>query len=241
MKKIVLLILIFLWISASAFSEKIHWFTPGKPELQASVTTALSFKQDLRNDFMFIESYASSDFKELFMDCGLSLQGEKLDFSTGVQYMPLFLNNFRLGIGFNYHFYRYFNVFSENDILLSLKFKWCRTDFFNLDFACGFLFKFSDIDLMHSYKPSLNTSSYFLELSLRWQLTPKLDLYWSAKSIDYFDYPLFGTPFLKTGIDYQFEENLKLNFDFTMKFVDMITSAVYLSECILRTGVKVDF
>lgn len=238
-KRFLFAILIFIFFMAAGFSETVHWFTPGKPELEFSVSPCISFKRDLRNDVMFIESYASADFKELFLDSGLSLQSEKFDFTTRAHYMPLFLDIFRAGIGVDYHFYRYFGVFSENDLLLSLRLKWCRTDFFNLEFDGGFLFKFTSIDLMSSYKSSLNTPSYFLEVSMNWQFTPLFDFYCSVKSIDYFDYPLLGTPFFKVGCDYQFAENLKLNADLTLKFVDMITSAVYLSECIFRTGVKV--
>ena len=240
-KRFLIAILISIFFTAAGFSEKVHWFTPGKPELEFSVTPCFSFKRDLRNDAIFIETNASADFKELFLDSGLSLQSQKFDFTTRAHYMPLFLDIFQAGIGVDYHFYRFFGVFSENDLLLSLRFKWCRTDFFNLEFDGGFLFKFTTIDLMSSYKSSLNTPSYFLELSMSWQFTPIFDLYCSVKSIDYFDYPLLGTPFFKVGCDYQFAENLKLNAELTLKYVDMITSAVYLSECIFRTGVKVYF
>ncbi len=234
-------ILISMFLTTAGFSETVHWFTNEKPEIEFSISPCFSFKRDLRNDTIFLETYTASDFKELFMDCGLSLQSEKFDFTTRVHYMPLFLECFQAGIGIDYHFYRFFGTFSENDLLLSLRFKWCRTDFFNLELDGGFLFKFTSIDLMHSYKSSLNTPSYFLELAMSWQFTPLFDFYCSVKSIDYFDYPLLGTPFFKAGFDYQFAENLKLNADLTLKFVDMITSAVYLSECIFRTGVKVYF
>ena len=50
-----------------------------------------------------------------------------------------------------------------------------------------------------------------------------------------------GTPFFKSGISYKFLDNVSLDFSLSFKFVDMITSAVYLNECILKTGVKVYF
>ena len=241
MKKKFFLIIGFLVFITAGFSESIHWFTPGRPEIQTSFIIPASLKCDLQNEVLGLENYTSFDFKELYLDCGFSMQAEKFNFTTGVYYMPLFLEKFRLGIGLNYHLYRYFETFTENDIVPSIRFRWCRTDFFNLDFDCGFIYKIADIDAMHNYKSSLNDFSYFLELFMRWQFTPTFDFYFSLKSIDYFDYPLLGTPFFKTGFDYEFTEGAKLNIDLTLKFVDMITSAVYLSECILRTGVKVNF
>ena len=240
-KKVILIFVSFIFMLASCFSEAIHWFTPDKPEIQNTFVIPLSLKSDLQNETFGFENYNSFDFKELYLDCGLSLQKEKFNFTTGVYYMPLFFNTFRAGVGLNYHLYRYFDTFTENDIVPSIRFCWCRFDFFSMEFNSGYIIKIADIDAMREYKSSINDFSYFLEFSMKWQLSPVLELYCSAKTIDYFDYPLLGTPFFKAGVDYELTERIKLNADLTFKFVDMITSAVYLNECIFRSGVRLCF
>ena len=53
-------------------------------------------------------------------------------------------------------------------------------------------------------------------------------------------YFLFAlSPFAKIGFNIWASPDLNLGFDFTLKFVDMFYSAVYLNENILRFTVKV--
>ena len=56
---------------------------------------------------------------------------------------------------------------------------------------------------------------------------------------DYFDYPLAISPFYKIGMDVAVRKELLLGMDYTLKFVDMFYSAVYLNEQVLRFTVKV--
>lgn len=222
-------------------SSEIIWFTPEKPVVSTDFIIPITFKRDLKTDYVGFENRTKVDFKELICDAGLSFQSNRFDLSTNVSYMPLFLNSFRAGVKAGYHLYRYFNVFTENDILLSARFRWCKRELFNWEFGGGLLFKFSDIDAMRPYRSAMFYLSYFLELSLEWYLSPKFDLYGTVKSIDYFDLTMLGTPFFKSGFNYMFADNLKLNMELTLKFIDMITSAVYLSECVFRTSVRLYF
>lgn len=239
-KKNVLLICL-LFFAFPAFCGSVNLFTNARPDMTASVGISGCLKRDLRAAPFILDSRFSADFKELYFDCGSALQDQKFDFTTNVFYMPTFFEKFRAGVGAGYHFYRYFNEFSENDILFSLRFCWCKTSFFNWNFTAGFLLKNSLIDAMTKYKSSLFTNSYFLDLRFDWNFTPLLNVWCSVSSIDYFDYPLIGTPFFKGGLSYKFLNNVSLDFSLSFKFVDMITSAVYLNECILKTGVKVYF
>lgn len=236
-----LLILCMLLFAAPAFCGSVNLFTNARPDMTASVDLSACLKRDLRAAPFILDSRFSADFKELYFDCGSALQDQKFDFTTNAFYMPTFLEKFRAGLGFGYHFYRYFNEFSENDILFSLRFCWCKTSFFNWSFTAGFLLKNSLIDAMAKYKSSLFTNSYFLDLRFDWNFTPQLKAWCSVSSIDYYDYPLIGTPFFKGGLSYKFIDNVSLDLSLSFKFVDMITSAVYLNECILKTGVKVYF
>ncbi len=245
MKKVkpLLFIIIFLSAGFQLFAETagIELFNTSRPSVYTEVTVPFAFKRDLKVDYLGIENRTFVDFKELAFDAGLSLQNKRFDFSTNVKYMPLFFDCLQTGIGVGYHLYRYFGVFSDHDLLLSARLKWCRTELFNWEFDGGIIMKFSDIDSMRAYRSFIFMYSYFLELAFSWQLTPKLNVYGTLKSIDYFDCLMLGTPFAKTGFDYEFDKNLRFNMDITFKFVDMITSAVYLSECVLRTGIKVGF
>ena len=244
------ILFIFAGVFSLAFAEeevseskasKIVWFTPEKPVVSTDFIIPFSFKRDLKTDYVGFENRTKVDFKELICDAGLSFQSSRIDFSTNVAYMPLFLNCFRAGVKTGYHLYRYTNVFTEHDILLSARFRWCKRELFNWEFGGGLLWKITDIELMRPYRPPLFNLSYFLELSMNWCLSPKFDLYGNIKSIDYFDLTMLGTPYFQSGFNYMFADNLKLNMELTLKFIDMITSAVYLSECVLRTSVRLYF
>lgn len=245
MKKLnaVLIILIFVSAGFKLFSESANvvLFDFDRPEVSTEISLPVAFKRDLKLDYAGLESKTFVDFTELAFDGGLSIQNQRYDFTTNIKYMPLLFNMCQAGAGLGYHLYRYNGIFTESDILISARFKWCRTQFFNWDFDGGIIFKITDIDAMRPYRANIFNYSYFLGFNLIWQFTPELDAYFSAKSYDYFDCPLLGTPFFKTGFDYKFNENAKLNMDITFKFVDMITSAVYLSQCVYRTSVKVSF
>ena len=248
-KETFLIVLIF-FTGSFAFAEEelpdykaspIVWFTPAKPVVSSDFIIPVSFKRDLKTDYFGFENRTKVDFKELICDAGLSFQSNRFDLSTNVSYMPLFLNSFRAGVKAGYHLYRYSDVFTENDMLLSARFRWCRKELFNWEFGGGLLLKLTDIEQMRPYRPFLFYLSYFLELSFEWYITPKIDFYGTLKSIDYFDCTLLGTPFFKSGVNYMIADNAKLNMELTFKFLDMITSAVYLSECVFRTSVRVYF
>ena len=103
-----------LLFAAPAFCGSVNLFTNARPDMTASVDLSACLKRDLRTAPFIMDSRFSADFKELYFDCGSALQDQKFDFTTNVFYMPTFLEKFRAGLGFGYHFYRYFNEFSEN-------------------------------------------------------------------------------------------------------------------------------
>ena len=104
-----LLILCMLLFAAPAFCGSVNLFTNARPDMTASVDLSACLKRDLRTAPFIMDSRFSADFKELYFDCGSALQDQKFDFTTNVFYMPTFLEKFRAGLGFGYHFYRYFN------------------------------------------------------------------------------------------------------------------------------------
>ena len=103
-----LLILCMLLFAAPAFCGSVNLFTNARPDMTASVDLSACLKRDLRTAPFIMDSRFSADFKELYFDCGSALQDQKFDFTTNVFYMPTFLEKFRAGLGFGYHFYRYF-------------------------------------------------------------------------------------------------------------------------------------
>ncbi len=241
MKRIVCFFFSITFLAFSLFSETIKFFTPERPELTTSASLAVALKKDFRSSPLRFEQTISADFKELFTDCGYSIQAKKFDFVTHVNYMPTFFKSFRAGIGFNYHFYRYFDTFTENDLIFTTRFKWCRTDFFNMEVAAGIMMKFAMIDSIRQYRPVIDNYCLTFEYLCSWNLTPQWTVYASLASFDYFDYPLFGTPFFKGGATYHIKDNLAINASLSFKFIDMVVSTAYLSQCILKAGVEYNF
>ena len=235
------LIICFMFFSFSAFCQNVNFFTKGKPEMSLSSGLSLWLKNDLHAGPFAFDSSFSADCKELYFDCGTLFQPHTFDFTGNVFYMPTFFGNFRAGLGFGYHYSRYYNEFSENDFLPSLRFCWCKTSFFNVNFALGLLLKNSMIDEVNDYQLNIFTNSFFLGLRFDWNITPVFNVWCSIASVDYYDYPLLGTPFFKFGAGYKFRDNVSLDSTLSFKYVDMITSAVYLNECIYKTAIKVYF
>ena len=241
MKRTLCVLFTITFLALSLFSESIKFFTPARPDLTTSAELAAALKQDFRSSPIRFEQTFSADFKELFLDCGYSIQASKFDFVNHINYMPTFFHCFRAGIGVGYHFYRYFDTFTENDILFSTRFKWCRTDFFNMEVAAGFMMKFALIDSIRDYSPIIDNYCFTFEYLCNWNLNPLWTVYASLASFDYFDYPLFGTPFFKGGASYHIRDNLAIDASLAFKFIDMVVSTAYCSQCILKAGVKYSF
>ena len=241
MKRTLCVFFSIIFLAFSLFSQSIKFFTPAKPEFTTSAALAAALKKDFRSSPVRFEQTLSADFKELFTDCGYSIQAKKFDFVTHVNYMPTFFQCFRAGLGVNYHFYRYFDTFTENDLIFTTRFKWCRTDFFNMEVAAGIMMKFAMIDSIRQYKPVIDNYCFAFEYLCSWNLTPEWTVYASLASLDYFDYPLFGTPFFKGGVSYHINDNFTVDGSLAFKFIDMIVSTSYLSQSILKAGVKYSF
>ena len=130
-------ILCYCIFTISLFGQAVNFITTEKADFSVSFTLADSFRRDLRTEPVMFEKYFSADFKELKADCGLAMQDSKIDFTSGVTYLPTFFGWFRGGLGFRQHLYRYINTFTENDLFFSACLEWCKTDFFNAELAGG--------------------------------------------------------------------------------------------------------
>ena len=232
-------VLIYVFICPAVFASEIKWFTPERPEIVTSFAVGFPYAEDLRVDSNPAEIKVTADMQELYMDAGIAVSGVKFDFATHASYMPLFFNRFRAGLALNYHFYRYSDIFYENDYILAARFKWCKGPVFSVDCGIGLFMKFAVIDILQEYVPYLFDGSYVLDVCFNWKITSWASCFFSLSSTDYFDYPLIGTPFIKFGADFRILPVFGLGVDLTLKYVDMITSAVYLNESILRVAFKV--
>lgn len=245
MKRIVKAFLIFLISSFSAFSLSaeescIRWFTPGAPDLSAQWGFSIPFKGDLRNPAPSEDFILAADYGELRLKSGIKYQYNQLDLSNTVIYMPTLFNSFQTGFGLNWHFYRYLNEFTENDLTVTTRFRWIKGHVFSFENAAGFLFKFASIDAIKEYKPCVFNLSYQFELLCNWHVLNRADIWCAFNLQDFFDYPLAISPFYKFGFDFTAAPGIVLGLDYTLKFVDMFFSAVYLNESLLRFTFKVE-
>ena len=217
----------------------INWISPEKQELSAQWAVIFPSRRDLRNPAPSGEFITAADLGELRVDSGIKFQAEQLDFTERVFYMPTFFNTFQAGFGFNYHFYRYFKTFTENDFIISTRFRWVRGPVFSFEIAPGLLFKFASIDAIREFKPIIFNFSYHFSLICNWFLFNRANFWCGLNLQDYFDYPLAISPFYKFGFDFAANKNIIMGIDYTLKFVDMFYSAVYLNESLLRLSFKV--
>ena len=160
-----LLLFCFIFFSASAFCQKVNFFTKGKADMTLSGGLSLFLKSDLHNGPFTFDTSFSADCKELYFDCGSSFQPHGCDFTGNVFYMPTFFDKFRAGLGFGYHYNRYYNEFSENDFLPSFRICWCQSSFFNVNFALGVILKNAIIDEVNDYQLEIFKWSFFTNSS----------------------------------------------------------------------------
>ena len=240
-KSLVLLLLFILSadISLAAEDAAIRLFSPDNSKYSAQWGVSFPCKADVRNSSPSEDFIIGLDFGELRTDCGLKYQCNQLDFTHRAFYMPTFFGSFQAGFGFNWHFYRYFKEFTENDIIVSTRFRWIKGPVFSFENAAGLLFKYTTIDAIKAYKPLIYNFSYQFELLCNWHILNRADLWCALFLQDYFDYPLAISPFYKFGFDFEASPDIILGLDYTLKFVDMFYSAVYLNESILRFTFKV--
>ena len=229
----------FIYTPLSAQDNSINFFTDGMPDLSAQWGLSFPARRDLKNPSPSEDFIVAADYHELRIDSGIKYQHNQIDFTNRVIYMPTFFNCFQAGIGTTWHYYRYVREFSENDFIMSARFRWIKGPVFSFENAFGLLFKLSSIDAIEEYSSEIYNYSYQQELLCNWHLFNTADLWFAVNLQDYFDYPLAISPFIKFGFNYATKQNTVLGLDFTMKFVDMFFSAVYLNEAILRFSFKV--
>ncbi len=236
-----LLLFVFQAFSLTAQSkvQSINFFTPEKPVITAQWGIAFPFKCDLRNPSPSEDFIISADCKELRFNAGIKYQAEQLDFTNNLYYMPTFNKAFQAGLGLTWHFYRYFESFTENDLIVTTRFRWIKGPVFSFENGVGFLFKYASIDAVKESKPLIFNFSYNFDLSFNWKLFQKANLWCAIKFQDYFDYPLAISPFYKMGFEFHPDSALIFGLDYSLKFVDMFFSAVYLNESILHLFMKV--
>ncbi len=238
---LVLFLSFFLSFSLTAQTQKkaVNWFTDEMPALSAQWAFSVPFAKDLRMHSPAEDFKLAADFRELRIDSGFKYQCKQFDLTSRLFYMPTFFNSFQAGVGLNYHFYRYEKTFTENDIIISGRFRWIKGAVFTCEIAQGLFFKFAVIDALKNHKPAIFNLSYQFELLCKWQLFQPLAVWSSLNLQDYFDYPLAISPIIKFGTDISFSPGIILGIDYSLKFIDMFYSAVYLNESVLRFSFKV--
>ena len=218
--------------------ESVSWFTMD-PVISAEWALSLPARRDLKTPMPAEEFTVAADFRELRLDTGIRYQADQFDLTSRAIYMPTFFNSFQAGFGFNWHFNRYIHKFTENDLMVTPRFRCHIGPVFSFENAAGFLFKFTSIDAVRNYRPLLFNLSYHYELLCNWHFLQTSDIWFSITLQDYFDYPMAISPFLKLGYTLEATPGIILGIDCTFKFIDMFYSAVYLNEGILRFSFKV--
>ena len=240
-KRVIGLFLISAIFSLGSFvyAQKVQLFSQTMPDLSIQWGTTFPIQRDLRNPIPAEEIIFAADFKELRADAGLKYQTDQFDFTNHIFYMPTFYNSFQAGLGFNHHYYRYEGLFTENDFIFSARFRWMKGPVFSFEVAPGIFLKYASIDAIKKYKPYIFNFSYHFSLLLNWHVLQKANLWCALNLQDYFDYPLAISPFYKIGFDYAVAPDLVFGVDYSLKYIDMFFSAVYLNEGMLRFTCKV--
>lgn len=239
-KLLIIFFILFPTLSLNAQSKNINFFTAKMPKLSLQGAISVPFDKDFRNPSISSDFILAADFKELRCDSGIKVQNQQLDITNRLFYMPTFFDVFQLGLGINHHFYRFSGLFSENDLILSTRFKLISDPVFSLEAAPGVMFKYASVDAVKQYKPYIFNFTYHFSILCNWNILNKANIWCALNMQDYFDYPLAISLFQKIGADYTITPGIVVGVDYTLKFIDVFFSAVYLNESLLRFSFKVE-
>lgn len=211
-----------------------------RPDVGLKMSFLYPVQPSLKNQTLSLFSIVDLDFSSIDLDAGFRVSTDSTDSVVNFLITPLKFSLFELGLGCGYHFYDYFKVFTEQDIILNSHFAFLKGDIFRLQLNAGAFFKAS------FFKNQIITNNLwmhtiFLGLSLVWNINEHFRWFLSVSSIDYFDYAMIGTPFFKSGLDINFSHRLSFGADYTVKLIDMVAVAENISEMLLSVYVKVSF
>lgn len=230
MKRFALLFLSTLFISYNVFAQS----------FSGELITNLPVKTDFSNQTVSEDVLLNFDYKIFETDMGVRFNGNQFQFSTSGLVFPKIIKHIAVGGGIRYHFINQSNIFYENDMLISVGGRFIPCDTFSITLIYSLLLKFSDIVSIRETTPCLFSCNSGLEILMNFKIYNNLNGFVNITSFDYFDYPLLGIPFIRTGIEYNFYKRFTAVTDCAIKLEDMFTSTTYVSACIFRIGVNVD-
>lgn len=239
-KKCLLSFLCVFFLFGGSLFGKNYFHLEKRPDIKIKSSLLYPTQPSLKNETLSLSNIVAFDFSSIDADVGFRISTDSSDTVLNFLITPLKNDGFELGAGLGYHFYDYFKVFTEQDIIFNSQVAFLKKDIFRFQINLGTFLKATffrnNIITNNLWKPTA-----FIGFSFLWNINEHFKWYFSMSSIDYYDYSFLGTPFFKTGLDVIFSKRLSFGLDYTVKLIDMFAVAENISEMILGLYVRTRF
>lgn len=192
--------------------------------------------KDFNHQHISEELFINADYSFFETNAGVLLNSTNFQFVTSGFCMPNIIKGLKVGGGITYHFLNYEDIFTENDFLISARVRYTTLFRLSAEVAYSFIMKWANIKSVYFTSSNPLYTNSGLEILANYVLNEKWKFYLNITSFDTYDYPLLGTPFVKTGTEFSINEHVSTFADISLKFEDMFTSTTYLSGMYFRIG-----
>ena len=208
------------------------------PIIRTEVGVTAPIQVSLKNEGPIFSNILSLDFDSLLLDSGFSVNEKSTDSIIDLLVTPITLQKFKWSLWLGYHLYDYFTSFYENDFLFGSFVIFNPIKSLRIKIDNGSILKLTSFKNNDINNPIFKCS-YFLGLSIIWDINHLFRTYAQACSTSTFDYSLFGTPFFTLGFEVNCTNKIVLGTDFQMKLIDMVAVAENISEMLLRFYLRI--
>lgn len=207
-------------------AKTINLFTAEKPAISIRQNLQINFFEDSKEKNAGFSTITDVDFQELYATLGTALCDGLLDLTASVRYTPTFGDRLKFGIESTYHLFYYPENFVEHDFLLDACLRWNACSFFQFDLTYGLSKKYSIVDEVKKNIPVFGDTGMNFLLMATFFPGDLWKLYCSFATYSYFNYPLFLSAFISTGMEYELiPGKIGIGLDFSTKWYDFIVVA----------------
>lgn len=165
------------------------------------------------------------------------LEKNMFDFSTSCIFVPVITDSMDLGVNVILHTETEYKTYLDIDLLLGGYFAVTDSSHFIFDASIFYFQKHTHIFNIIKNRPWITTNDLALDLDFRFPINDYFTLGFEISSFNKTKFNSFLTPFYTFYVNYDMFENLTLNFNTQINYIDMFTLSGNLTNISLSAGV----
>lgn len=180
------------------------------------------------------------DQKELYISTGIRLFQESLDMTHEAIYWPTLFEKHNIGTGTIFHYYDYYNIFTELDILTGLYYKFDNQKRFTFTAAWLYFLKNSFIEIGTDKRLNIANNNMAAKLGFEFRPVNKFKVNFDFSSYSQYRYMLFFAPDFNLKFSFNLSENFTTGLEFDVQYVDLFTLSANFNCASIRTFVNME-